>query len=84
MGKKDGILRYADQVDKLLMLLGTLGSMGDGLQIPLMMFVLSDVINDYGNLNSNVPKSSVDKVKIELRMQSPIHALVTQIHICYN
>ncbi|XP_057461232.1 putative multidrug resistance protein [Actinidia eriantha] len=66
MGKKDGILRYADQVDKLLMLLGTLGSMGDGLQIPLMMFVLSDVINEYGNLNSNVPKSSVDKHALRL------------------
>lgn len=62
MGKKDGIFRYADRVDKLLMFFGTLGSIGDGLQIPLMMFVLSDVINDYGNLNSGISIRSVDKV----------------------
>ena len=46
---KDGIFRYADSWDMWLMLFGTLGSIGDGLQNPLMMFILSDVINDYGS-----------------------------------
>ncbi|KAG8365043.1 hypothetical protein BUALT_Bualt18G0061900 [Buddleja alternifolia] len=66
MGKNDGIFRYADRVDKLLMFFGTLGSIGDGLQIPLMMFVLSSVINDYGNLNSGISTSTVDKYSLRL------------------
>ncbi|ONI30270.1 hypothetical protein PRUPE_1G241100 [Prunus persica] len=48
MAKKGGIFRYADGVDKLLLVLGTLGSTGDGLMTPLMMLVLSRVINEYG------------------------------------
>ncbi|GAA0138414.1 ATP-binding cassette [Lithospermum erythrorhizon] len=66
MAKKDGMFRYADGVDKFLMLFGTLGSIGDGLQIPLMMFILSDVINDYGKLNGGVPMSSVNKFALRL------------------
>ncbi|GMP65495.1 hypothetical protein CsSME_00026251 [Camellia sinensis var. sinensis] len=53
MGKKHGMFQYADRTDKLLMTLGTLGSIGDGLQVPLMMFVLSKVINDYGKHNTS-------------------------------
>nr|POE76703.1 abc transporter b family member 10 [Quercus suber] len=48
MGAKDSIFRYADRVD-MFMLFGTLGSIGDGLQNPLMMFILLDVINEYGS-----------------------------------
>ncbi|KAG6385547.1 hypothetical protein SASPL_154383 [Salvia splendens] len=48
MAKSNGIFRYADRSDKLLMFFGTLGSIGDGLQVPLTMYVLSDVINQYG------------------------------------
>lgn len=62
MGKKNGIFCYADRVDKFWMFFGTLGSIGDGLQIPLMMFVLSAVINEYGNFNSSVSIHTVDKV----------------------
>lgn len=59
---KDGIFRYAEGYDKFLMFCGTLGSIGDGLQIPLMMYVLSDVINDFGNPNAKLTNSIVDKV----------------------
>lgn len=62
MGSKQGMFGYADGKDKLLMLAGTLGSMGDGLQIPLMMFVLSDVINGYANPNVPVSLDTVNKV----------------------
>ncbi|CAL2231095.1 unnamed protein product [Prunus armeniaca] len=48
MAKKGRIFRYADGVDKLLLVLGTLGSIGYGLMTPLMMLVLSRVINEYG------------------------------------
>ncbi|XP_051133578.1 putative multidrug resistance protein [Andrographis paniculata] len=66
MGKQNGIFRYADGKDKLLMLCGTLGSMGDGLQIPLTMYVLSSVINDYGKLNTRITTSLVDKYALRL------------------
>ena len=62
MATKDGMFRYADGVDKLLMLLGTLGSIGDGLQNPLTMLLLSKVINEYGNPNSTLSNDIVDKV----------------------
>ncbi|KAJ0015081.1 hypothetical protein Pint_20131 [Pistacia integerrima] len=67
MGAKDSMFRFADGKDKLLMLLGTMGSIGDGLQYPLMMFVLSSVINDYGNpANSSLTNDDVDKYALRL------------------
>ena len=62
MGEKDSMFRYADGKDKVLMMLGTLGSIGDGLQYPLMMFVLSSIINDYGNPGATLSNAVVDKV----------------------
>lgn len=62
---KGSIFRYADRVDMLLMLLGTLGSIGDGMQNPLTMLILSDVINDYGS-GKNLTNDVVDKVIINL------------------
>lgn len=62
MGKKGGIFRYADGVDKLLMVFGTLGSIGDGLMTPLTMFVLSRVINEYGGATLSFSNEVVDRV----------------------
>ncbi|KAI5352186.1 hypothetical protein L3X38_005077 [Prunus dulcis] len=64
MAKKGGIFRYADGVDKLLLVLGTLGSIGDGLMTPLMMLVLSRVINEYGG--GTFSNDIVDKYSIWL------------------
>ena len=64
MGANDGMFRYADGLDKQLMFLGTLGSIGDGMQYPLMMFVLSKVINEYGNPNGKLSNDTVDKVRL--------------------
>jgi len=64
MGSKDSMFRYADSFDKLLMLLGTLGSIGDGLQYPLTMYVLSTVINQYGKAGASISDHTVDKVKL--------------------
>jgi len=58
------MFRYADGFDKLLMLFGTLGSLGDGLQNPLMMYILSDVINAYGDKNSRLNQHDVNKVSL--------------------
>ncbi|PIA30330.1 hypothetical protein AQUCO_05600040v1 [Aquilegia coerulea] len=47
------LFRYADGVDKLFLLFGTLGSIGDGVMSPLTMLVLSGAINEYGTSESN-------------------------------
>lgn len=60
--KKDGIFRFAEGVDKFLMFWGTLGSIGDGLQVPLTMYVLSGIINDYGDPHAKVTFSTVNQV----------------------
>lgn len=62
MGKGKSMFQYADGVDKMLMLLGTIGCIGDGLQSALSMFILSDIINDYGGANNSVTNHIVDKV----------------------
>ncbi|KAL3503440.1 hypothetical protein ACH5RR_037889 [Cinchona calisaya] len=62
----NGMFRYADRVDKILMTFGTLGSIGDGLQISLTMFVLSDVINTYANPNSVLSLHIVNKFALRL------------------
>ncbi|KAK4286055.1 hypothetical protein QN277_002666 [Acacia crassicarpa] len=48
------------------MLFGTLGSFGDGIQMPLMMFILSNVINDYGSSNNVLTKQDADKYALRL------------------
>lgn len=66
MGLKNSMFRYADGIDKLLMLFGTLGSIGDGLQNPLMMYILSDVINSYGSSSGSLTNADVDKFALRL------------------
>jgi len=66
MGLKNSMFRYADGTDKLLMFFGTLGSIGDGLQNPLMMFVLSQVINSYGGSGGPLTNADVDKFALRL------------------
>ncbi|XVF77627.1 hypothetical protein PTKIN_Ptkin14bG0061400 [Pterospermum kingtungense] len=66
MAAKDGMFRYADRVDNLLMVFGTLGSIGDGLQYPLTTFVISKVINEYGNPKTVLSNDTVDKFALRL------------------
>ncbi|KAL9297836.1 hypothetical protein ACSQ67_023732 [Phaseolus vulgaris] len=62
----NGLFRYADGVDKLLMFFGTLGSLGDGLQTPLMFYILSEVINAFGDKNSHLTKHDVNMYALRL------------------
>ncbi|PHT34240.1 hypothetical protein CQW23_26040 [Capsicum baccatum] len=64
MGKDGGLFGYADGIDKLLMFLGTLGCIGDGLMTPLNMFILSALIDDYGGADdddASFTNATVDK-----------------------
>ncbi|KAI3905420.1 hypothetical protein MKW98_013218 [Papaver atlanticum] len=60
------LFRYADGVDKLLILLGTIGSIGDGMMTPLTMVVLSSIINEYGPSDNAFSNSIVDKYSLRL------------------
>ncbi|CAM8944333.1 unnamed protein product [Rhodiola kirilowii] len=66
MGGQDGMFRYADGADKLLMLFGFLGSIGDGLQHPLTMYVLSSVIDEYGKPGASLTMETVNKYAVRL------------------
>ncbi|CAN1325845.1 Putative multidrug resistance protein [Linum perenne] len=63
---KGGMFRFADGTDKVLMFLGTLGCIGDGMQYALTMFVLSTVINDYGDPNAVISYATVNKYSLRL------------------
>ncbi|BAT86560.1 hypothetical protein VIGAN_04422700 [Vigna angularis var. angularis] len=70
MGSKGGIFRYADGVDKFLLLFGTLGCIGGGLQTPMTMLVLGSLINDYeGGSEHSVPDQVIDKKMIFVSSQ---------------
>ncbi|XP_031285681.1 putative multidrug resistance protein [Pistacia vera] len=63
---KGGLFRYADRTDKLLLLFGILGSMGDGMMSPLSMYVLSGVINELGSSDISASNEIVDKYTLRL------------------
>lgn len=62
MAKKGGLFELADGIDKLLMLFGTIGSIGDGLMSPLTLLILSGVIDEYGSSDLSFSNDVVDKV----------------------
>ncbi|XP_073279865.1 ABC transporter B family member 17-like [Primulina huaijiensis] len=66
MGGKGGLFRYADGAEMSLMLIGTLGILGDGLMSPLNMFVLSGIIDEYGTANLSIANEVVDKYALRL------------------
>lgn len=61
-GGGGGIFSYADGIDKVLMFLGTLGSIGDGLMSPLTMVALAGAIDQYAVSGPSLPNDVVDKV----------------------
>jgi ATP-binding cassette, subfamily B (MDR/TAP), member 1 len=42
------VFMHADATDAVLMALGLLGAMGDGLSTPVMLFITSRIFNDLG------------------------------------
>ncbi|KAK1415749.1 hypothetical protein QVD17_31535 [Tagetes erecta] len=66
MTNKGGMFYYADGIDKLLMLFGTIGCLGDALMSPLTMLILSGIINDYGGDDVSFSNDIVDKYALKL------------------
>lgn len=65
MAGTGGMFQFADFVDKLLMLFGTIGCIGDGLMSPLTLLILSGVIDEYGSSDLSFSMDVVDKVHVE-------------------
>jgi ATP-binding cassette subfamily B (MDR/TAP) protein 1 len=58
-----GIFRYADRIDVLLMVVGTLGAIGNGVSQPLISVLFGNVINSFGESTSSDVLRRVTKVR---------------------
>ena len=73
-GSFRSIFMHADNIDKLLMTLGFLGSVGDGVLMPMMLLVTSELMNNIGDAASSVTKDfrhSINKVGLLISYPSP-------------
>jgi len=64
VGSIRSIFMHADRVDWLLMVLGFIGSIGDGFSTPLVLFVTSKLMNNLGGTSSSAEAftHSINKV----------------------
>ncbi|KAH6821526.1 ABC transporter family protein [Perilla frutescens var. hirtella] len=66
MRNKSGLFRCADSVDMLLMLIGTVGGIGEGLAPSLTMYVLSGAIDAFGTADQSIASDVVNKYALRL------------------
>ncbi|XP_048564122.1 ABC transporter B family member 4-like [Triticum urartu] len=57
-----GMFRYADRLDMLLMVVGSLGAVGNGVSEPLISVLFGDVINSFGESTTSTVLRAVTKV----------------------
>ncbi|KAG6398751.1 hypothetical protein SASPL_140220 [Salvia splendens] len=60
------LLRCADSVDRLLMLIGTVAAIGEGLSSPVTMYMLSGAIDAFGSANQSISNGVVNKYALRL------------------
>lgn len=53
------LFSFADKTDIILMLVGTIGAIGNGLCMPLMTILFGDLVNAFGNNQNNSDVVSV-------------------------
>ncbi|XP_051118930.1 ABC transporter B family member 11-like [Andrographis paniculata] len=56
---------FADSADKLLMIVGSIGAIGNGLSLPLMTILFGDLIDSFGQNQSKGVVSVVSKVALK-------------------
>ncbi|KAH7281440.1 hypothetical protein KP509_36G047800 [Ceratopteris richardii] len=56
------MLKYADKNDVLLIILGTLGAIGDGVSTPAFMIIMSGLINTFGRGINGSPSAFMDQI----------------------
>lgn len=65
------IFRHADAVDRLLMIFGLFGAIGDGCSTPFVLLITGRVMNNVGGASSNAQEAflhSINKVFELIRM----------------
>jgi ATP-binding cassette subfamily B (MDR/TAP) protein 1 len=60
------LFTFADPLDLLLMFLGTVGAIGNGISIPLMLLVFGNLINAFGDSTDSIVVDEVSKVIFSL------------------
>lgn len=53
---------FADRLDVLLMIIGTIGAIANGLTQPLMLVIMSQLINTFGKSNGSDITHQISKV----------------------
>ena len=61
-----GMFRYADRLDVLLMAVGSLGAVANGVSEPLISVLFGDVINSFGESTTSTVLRAVTKVRLGL------------------
>uniref|UniRef100_A0ACD5V4V0 Uncharacterized protein n=1 Tax=Avena sativa TaxID=4498 RepID=A0ACD5V4V0_AVESA len=61
------VFMHADATDVVLMVLGLLGAMGDGLSMPVMLYITSRIFNDLGGSSSDVLHEFSSKINENAR-----------------
>uniref|UniRef100_A0ACD5Z0U5 Uncharacterized protein n=1 Tax=Avena sativa TaxID=4498 RepID=A0ACD5Z0U5_AVESA len=61
------VFMHADAADVVLMVLGLVGAIGDGLSMPVMLFITSRIFNDLGGSSSDVMQEFSSKINENAR-----------------
>lgn len=76
---------HADRADILLMILGLIGAIGDGISVPVMLFITSKIMNNIGGSSTQTKEDdfthNVNKVQFYSSLYTYIHT-VSILYIC--
>lgn len=77
-GSIRSIFMHADGVDILLMIMGLIGTIGDGFSMPVMLFATSKLMNDIGYTSTGVDAQfthSINKVSLYILVYAYMYIL---------
>lgn len=72
------LFAFADSIDYMLMIVGTIGAIGNGICMPLMTILLGDLINSFGQNQNND-----DVVKVVSKVQKNYHLFYFLVYFYY-
>ncbi|KAJ8748666.1 hypothetical protein K2173_008111 [Erythroxylum novogranatense] len=58
------LFSFADSTDTMLMIIGTVGAIGNGLSLPIMTLILGEIVNSFGETQTNIVHK-VSKVSLK-------------------
>jgi ATP-binding cassette subfamily B (MDR/TAP) protein 1 len=75
------VFMHADAADVVLMVLGLVGAIGDGVSMPVMLFITSRIFNDLGGSGAEVLQEFSSKIN-EVRTHPQNSTFVPHRLIC--